>query len=48
MGSGAKRPHVVGVRLSEGEKEALDRLRGPLTATQYLRKLLLDARKAAE
>lgn len=41
----AKRPHVVAVRLTNEEREDLDRLRGPLTQTQFLRRLLLDARK---
>lgn len=39
------RPHVVAVRLSAVEKAHVDQARGSMTAGEYLRYLLLKARK---
>ncbi len=39
------RPNVVAVRLTPGEIERLDALRGDLTRSQYLRKVLASDAK---
>lgn len=40
---GIERPHVVGTRLNEREKQVLDALRGPRPVAEYLRRLIRHA-----
>ena len=39
------RPHVVNVRLSEAEKQDMDQRRGPLTPSEWVRYLMVRAKR---
>lgn len=43
-----KRSVVIAVRITEEQAAAVDRLRGELTRSQWLRLLMLEARKKSD
>ncbi len=45
QGTRGGRPHVVAVRLSEAEAQVVDRARGSLTRSAWLRLMLVDYRR---